>query len=229
MWERFLLSDSEGRRYVVQDSMEEGEFFMAARFYTGRVLNMEAIARTFKMLWRTRKGFEVRDMGNHRVLFVFLDRADVDHVIQGEPWSFDKHLVALKEVEKHADIKNLVFDHTNMWVQIHDVPLNLPWKAAKDIISVAGKVDESIQEDEKFEGSNFLHFRVAVDVSKPLCRGRKIVLGNSKESWVSFKYERLPNLCYWYGMLTHMDRECSIWTKRKGTLLETEQQLATLT
>ena len=137
--------------------------------------------------------------------------------------------MALKEVEKHADIKNLVFDHTNMWVQIHDVPLNLPWKAAKDIISVAGKVDESIQEDEKFEGSNFLHFRVAVDVSKPLCRGRKIVLGNSKESWVSFKYERLPNLCYWYGMLTHMDRECSIWTKRKGTLLETEQQLATLT
>ena len=111
MWERFLLSDSEGRRYVVQDSMEEGEFFVVARFYFGRVLNMEAIARTFKMLWRTRKGFEVRDMGNHRVLFVFLDRADVDHVIQGEPWAFDKHLMTLKEVEKHANIKNLVFDH----------------------------------------------------------------------------------------------------------------------
>ena len=30
----------------------------------------------------------------------------------------------------------------------------------------------------KFEGSNFLHFRVAVDVSKLLCRGRKIILGN---------------------------------------------------
>ena len=121
-------------------------------------------------------------MGNHRVLFVFLDRADVDHVIQGEPWAFDKHLMALKEVEKHADIRNLVFDHTNMWIQIHDVPLGFPWKAAKDIISMVGKVDESIQEEEKFEGGNFLRFRVAVDVSKLLCRGRKIVLGNAKGS-----------------------------------------------
>ena len=77
---------------MVQDSMDEGEFFVAAKFYIGRVLNMKAIARTFKLLWRTRKGFEVRDMGNHGVLFVFLDRADVDHVIQGEPWSFDNTL-----------------------------------------------------------------------------------------------------------------------------------------
>ena len=59
MWERFLLSDVEGSRFVVQDSMEEGDFFVVAKFYIGRVLNMEAIARTFKMLWRTRKGFEV--------------------------------------------------------------------------------------------------------------------------------------------------------------------------
>ena len=41
---------------------------------------------------------------------------------------------------------------------------------------------------------------------------------------MSFKYERLPNHCYWCGNLTHMDRECSIWTKRKGALLEAEQQ-----
>ena len=61
-------------------------------------------------------------------------------------------------------------------------PLGLPWKAVKDIISMAGKVDESIQEEEKFKGSNFLRFRVAVDVSKLLCRGRKIVLGNAKGS-----------------------------------------------
>ncbi|XP_075645254.1 uncharacterized protein At4g02000-like [Castanea sativa] len=163
-------------------------------------------------------------MGNHRVLFIFMDRADVEHVIQGEPWSFDKHLVVLKEVEKHADIKNLVFDYTSMWVQIHDVPIGLTWKAAKDIISVAGTVEESAQEDERFEGSNFLRFKVTVDVSNPLCRGRKIILRNGKESWVSFRYERLLNFCYWCGKLTHMDRECPIWTKRKDDLLETEQQ-----
>ena len=83
MWEKFSLSESEGGKYVVRDCVEEGEFFVAARFFIGRALSMEAIARTFKLLWRTRKGFEVRDMGNHRVLFVFSDKSDVNQVIGG--------------------------------------------------------------------------------------------------------------------------------------------------
>ena len=34
-----------------------------------------------------------------------------------------------------------------------------------------------------------MRIRVNIDVTKPLCRGRKIVLQNREESWVSFKYE----------------------------------------
>lgn len=114
LWEKFSLSESEGSKYVVRDCVKEGEFFIAAQFFTGRPLSMEAIVRTFKLLWRTRKGFKVRDMGNHRVLFVFSDELDVDYVIRGELWTFDKHLVALKQAEKYADIKNLVFDYNNV-------------------------------------------------------------------------------------------------------------------
>lgn len=88
------------------------------------------------------------------------------------------------------------------WVQIHDMPIGLTWKAATDIVSVVGRVDESALEDEKFEGCNFMRVRVAVDVTKPLCRGRKIALSDGSDSWVSFRYERLPNLCYWCGKLT---------------------------
>lgn len=71
---------------------------LAARFFTGRVLNMEVIVRTFKLLWHTKKGFGVRDMGNHRILFVFSEVSDVERVLLGEPWSLDKYLVALKRV-----------------------------------------------------------------------------------------------------------------------------------
>ena len=102
LWEKFSLSESEGSKYVVEECVTMGEFFIAARFFTGRALSMDAIARTFKLLWRTRKGYEVRDMGNHRVLFVFLDKRDVDQVIGGEPWTFDKHLVALKIGRAHV-------------------------------------------------------------------------------------------------------------------------------
>ena len=127
-------------------------------------------------------------------------------------------------MEKYTDIKTLVFDYTKMWVQLHDVPIGLTWKAAVDIVSVVGRVDESALEDEKFEEGNFMRLRVAVDVTKPLCRGRKIALSGGIESWVSFRYERLPNLCYWCGKLTHMDRECPIWLKGKGVLTEKDHQ-----
>ena len=36
--------------------------------------------------------------------------------------------------------------------------------------------------------------------------------------WVTFKYERLPNLYYWCGCLDHNNRECGLWIKSKGTL-----------
>ena len=41
---------------------------------------------------------------------------------------------------------------------------------------------------------------------------------------MSFKYERLPNLCYWCGCLTHADKDCDLWIDSEGTLpLETQQ------
>ena len=35
MWEKFSLSEFEGGKYVVRDCVEEGEFFVAARFFIG--------------------------------------------------------------------------------------------------------------------------------------------------------------------------------------------------
>ena len=69
LWGKFSLSESEGSRYQVRDEQGEEEYFIVARFFTRRTISTEAIARTFRLVWRTKKGFEVRDMGNHRVMF----------------------------------------------------------------------------------------------------------------------------------------------------------------
>ena len=50
-----------------------------------------------------------------------------------------------------------------------------------------------------------------------------MALEDKKEQWVSFKYERLPNLCYWCGCLTHSDRECDLWIDSAGTLKEKDK------
>ena len=49
-------------------------------------------------------------------------------------------------------------------------------------------------------------------------------LGKGKELWVSFKYESLPNICYWCECLNHDDRDCEVWLESEGSLKVEDQQ-----
>ena len=40
---------------------------------------------------------------------------------------------------------------------------------------------------------------------------------------MSFKYERLPNICYWCGCLNHGDRDCDLWVESEGSLTKESQ------
>ena len=68
------------------------------------------------------------------------------------------------------------------------------------------------------ENGIFMRVRVTIDVSKPLSRGRVISLDDEVRDWVSFKYERLSNICYWCSCLTHTDKDCDLWLDSASTL-----------
>ena len=88
------------------------------------------------------------------------------------------------------------FNKVTFWVQVHDIPIQFQnRKVAEQICGAIGIVNETVDEIE-IEGDSFIRTRVTIDISKPLSCGRVISLENGKELWVSFKYERLPNICY---------------------------------
>ena len=43
---------------------------VAAKFLTSRFLNREAVARTFRQIWRSSNGFKIRHLGDHLAHFV---------------------------------------------------------------------------------------------------------------------------------------------------------------
>lgn len=132
--------------------------------------------------------------GQPQVLFEFKDPSDVERVLKGEPRSFDKNLVALKRVSRHTDVRNSVFDRTSFWVLVHNLPIgSFPMGVAKEVVSVAGVVDESETKMGNGEGCNFLRVRVFVNPSDPLCKGTEIGWKDGSASQVSFKRERLHN------------------------------------
>ncbi|KAL0006361.1 hypothetical protein SO802_013922 [Lithocarpus litseifolius] len=129
-----------------------------------------------------------------------------------------------KRFENNLPIRDLSFTWTAMWVQIHDIPFRyLNRRVAEEICEVVGVVDRTTSTDE-MEGGNFMRVRVSVDISLPLCRGRVLSLDEGSEVWVSFKYERLPNICYWCGCLTHSDRDCEVWINSDGSLKAGDQE-----
>lgn len=220
LWKKLSVTEEEGNEYSGQTFKNTRGKVLAAKFFTRHVLNMEAIAWTFKQLWQTKGGFEVKDAGNHVVLFMFSNRLDVDRVLIGEPWSYDKYLVSLCRMEKNVAIKDLVFDRTSFWVQIHNLPIgDMNPKATAEIGRVCGKVHQGLREWGNQDGSTFMRIQIKVNTSKPLCKGCKILLEDGEVGWIRFKYKRLPNMCYCCGRLSHSDKDCELWIQSQVLLL----------
>ncbi|XP_050273150.1 uncharacterized protein LOC126716163 [Quercus robur] len=186
---------------------------------TSRALSIDAVARTFTPIWKTRNGFQIRNLGDHKFLFVFDNESDAERVLQNEPWSFDKHLIVFQRFNKDKVLDDYNLNKAALWVQVHNIPLAyMDRETAEEICSTVGKVVQSAGSKETGGGEGFIRVRVIVNVTQPLCRGRVVTLENGTKTWVSFRYERLPNLCYWCGCLDHDDKNCEIWLQSEGSL-----------
>ena len=116
------------------------------------------------------------------------------------------------------------FELATFWVQVHDLPLRFRnRKVAEQLCEAIGIVKHG-EENSAMEGVMFVRVRVILNISKPLCRGRVITLDDGKDLWIPFKYEWLPNLCFWCGCLTHDDRSYNIWIESEGNLTTDKQQ-----
>ena len=149
---------------------------------------------------------------------MFDNENEAERILATELWTYDKHLIILSCYDGASPVWSIRFQYVKFWVQIHDLPVNrLNEKTACEIGNSLGEVSKVAQVGELI-GGDFLRVRVAVNVSRPLNRGRKVLLGKDGEVWVNFRYEKMPNFCYWCGMVSHGAQECSVWLASKGSL-----------
>ena len=194
-WRKLTLSDREGPGCCLIADERERKFSIAAKFLTKRAINVDIIARTFTPLWRARNGFKIKVIGDHKILFSFEKKEDVDRIMSSEPWSFDKHLVVMHRYENDGPLQDIKFDRTVFWVQLHGVPMRyMTIEAVEKICSTVGEVIRP-SDPRVYDGGSFLRIQVSIDLTLPLCRGRLVSLNKDKQVWVSFKYERLPRFC----------------------------------
>ena len=164
-------------------------------------------------------------MGENRALFLFQTMDDLDRVLQLGPWSYDKYLLILHKLQAGDSAQKACLERVSFWVQIHGLPTMSQTKEVGMCIGeTLGVVEKVDVDDSGFCMGEFLRIRVSLNITEPLCRGRKIRLGRENLRWVDFKYERLPIFCYWCGMMDHDEKECLLWIRSKETLRLEEKQ-----
>lgn len=146
------------------------------------------------------------DGSNNVLLIAFELDIDAEKVIQGEPRAFDRHLVVLQMNDGSVSVQERRFDKTAFWVQIHNLPFSLLTVEAVICIGETLATVTKMKDFEEMKGGSFMRVRVEVGISKPLCRGRKISWDQRSEGWAAFQYERLLNICYWCGHVSHDDK-----------------------
>ena len=117
-WNNMSLSEKGQIEFILPEDYRKGEFIIAAKFITSRFLQMEVVARTFKQLWKTNRGFKFWNQGNNLVLFVFNNLAEVDKILKSQPWSFDKHLIVMQRYMNDTLAKDLAFNKVPFWVWV---------------------------------------------------------------------------------------------------------------
>ena len=103
-------------------------------------------------------------------------------------------------------MEELDFNFSKFWVQIHYLPFRLLTPEVALVIGETLGIFISFEDTSEMISGNFMHVRVAIDITLLLCKGRKVAFDDGSAGWIAFKYERFPNICYWRGQVSHNDK-----------------------
>ena len=98
VWASFSLKEDEEGGADIPHQEEAVIHRLAGKFFTKRVLNVDAVVHTFKPLWKLVGELKIRDLGDNVLVFEFDDIIDLERVLEYEPWSYDKSLIAFQRV-----------------------------------------------------------------------------------------------------------------------------------
>ena len=112
---------------------------------------------------------------------------------------------------------NITFTHSPFWVQVWGLPFELMFEEfGKDISNGIGIYVETDKRSGQTDQVKFKRIRVELQLDKPLQRGGGYIKNMENERvWVTFKYGRLPTVCYVCGRMGHDDWHCTQATNGK--------------
>lgn len=212
-WRKLALTEQEQDVVEIEPEdtnlEEEDKFFLVGTLWSNRTFNNQALISLMKTLWRPRKGIDVDVISDNRFLFTLYAKGDVERIMEGCPWMFDKHILLMQHIHNMEQPSKVILQKAIFWMRIYDLPLGvLKEGVIEKIGSKAGTVLALGHRKNHYIGGRYVRVRVEVDVRHPLARGTQLQIRGRPPMFIAFKYERLQHFCYTCGRLGHTDRDC---------------------
>ncbi|EXB66629.1 hypothetical protein L484_024925 [Morus notabilis] len=213
-WKSFSIEEEEEDVVGVDESvLEEGRKAMKCgllgKLLSSKPYNKRFFQSTMIDIWRM-PGVESREVAKDVFFFSFASVRDRDRVLDMEPWSSDRALVVLKPLENGDMADSDDFCYSKFWVQLHNLPLEGRLSRIGEMVGDIIGSTVSVQQDDKGRcWGQYVRVRVVLDITKPIRRQVKIILGDGEYLvWTDLRYEKLPDFCYGCGKFGHGTREC---------------------
>ena len=114
--EKLKLTEHEAEQVVLEEEEVNEGWVLAGKFLSKRRINLEAVVKALKPIWKTKENFVVQDTGDSTTLFLFQKEEDMNRVLWASPWSFDKYLPFLHKLGKGDSISTISFDRSSFWL-----------------------------------------------------------------------------------------------------------------
>lgn len=228
LWDKLSLTDEFAKEVVIEEEWTHNHHSPSRKCLLGRLAinrsaNKEAMKTIFSKVWKLEGSLTIKKITERLFTFHFGEEHEKDKVLLGQPWSFNKSLLLLNEMEEVSDPNQVNLDWCPFWVQVHGLPLKLMTKKVGAVLGeTIGEVLEIETDENGVAWGKWLRMRVSINTSEPLKRGSSLTVSGGGSQKVAFRYEKLPDFCYVCGILNHTEQDCpkAINRKKEGKTVE---------
>uniref|UniRef100_A0A803P795 Reverse transcriptase domain-containing protein n=1 Tax=Cannabis sativa TaxID=3483 RepID=A0A803P795_CANSA len=135
-----LLYDTNDRELLDFDD----RWCVVGRFLTKRSLDFMAMQHKMASLWRPGRGMFVKELDENLYLFQFYHQIDVDRVVEGSPWTFDRVPLIFSKLKEGENPWAMVLNKLDFWIQLHGLSTGfMSAKVVKDVGNYIGTFVEA--------------------------------------------------------------------------------------
>uniref|UniRef100_A0A803QGZ0 RNase H type-1 domain-containing protein n=1 Tax=Cannabis sativa TaxID=3483 RepID=A0A803QGZ0_CANSA len=195
------------------------------KLHTIRPYNRPSLMKTLSGIWSSQCRFPVTVSEHVDGMFMvsFGCEGDKGRILEGQSWHFAQSLTIFAAPDSSFPLTPDNLHYVPFWIQVYGIPFMCKsYDLARFIAMEIGDLIE-VDKDTIKEGTGpYLRLRVLMDVNLPIRRGMNIKLirmGREFVKWIDFKYERLPDFCFFCGKLDHKKKFCVAFLQRCDELL----------